>query len=279
MLYYTSRRTVIRKVSRRRRHLIIPDTQIKKGVPIVHAKWAGLAISEYKPDVVWHLGDNWDMPSLSTYEEKGSKTKEGARVEDDLEAGNAFMDLLEENISEESKPEEKIFLCGNHEQRIQRAINADPKWEGVISYDDFKLEERGWDFYEYQEVVWRDGIAFSHRFYYPKTGSSISGSIENRLNRIGCSFVQGHEQGLLYAPRDYPTGRTYHGLVAGSYYLHDEGYKGPQGNNHFRGIVVLNNVSNGNYSIMPLDIEYLCEKYERMSLAEYLRKESKKTRR
>lgn len=272
--------TTKQKRFRRNRYLLIPDTQIKKGVPIDHARWAGLAIAEYKPDIVFNLGDTWDMPSLSSYEEKGSKAKEGARVEDDLEAGNAFMDLLEESIGgKENQPEEKIFLMGNHEQRIERAINQDPKWEGVISYDNFRLEERGWQVYNYQEVVWRENIAFSHMFYYPRTGRSISGSIENRLNNIGCSFVQGHEQGIKYTPRNYPTGRTYHGLVAGSYYLHHEKYQGPQGNNYFRGLVVLNNVHDGDYSIMPLDVEYLCEKYEGMPLEEFMRKKGKNTRR
>ena len=33
-------------------HFIIPDTQIKDGVPLDHLTWAGKYIAEKKPDVV-----------------------------------------------------------------------------------------------------------------------------------------------------------------------------------------------------------------------------------
>ena len=73
--------------------------------------------------------------------------------------------------------------------------------------------------------------------------------------------MQGHEQGFLYSCRQFPTGKTKHGLVAGSFYLHDEDYKGRQGNGHWRGLVVLNDVKDGAYDIMPLSMSYLREKY------------------
>lgn len=62
-----------------KRHFVIPDTQVKKGVPIDHMAWIGAAIRDYKPDVVVHLGDHWDFPSLSRYDAKGSLASEGAR--------------------------------------------------------------------------------------------------------------------------------------------------------------------------------------------------------
>jgi hypothetical protein len=46
--------------------LVIPDCQIKEGVPLEHLTWAGKAIVDYKPDVVVNIGDFADMPSLST---------------------------------------------------------------------------------------------------------------------------------------------------------------------------------------------------------------------
>ena len=38
---------------------------------------------------------------------------------------------------------------------------------------------------------------------------------------------------------------------------------------------VLNEVRNGDYCVMPLTLDYLCRKYEGMSLAKYLRKKYK----
>lgn len=52
-------------------------------------------------------------------------------------------------------------------------------------------------------------------------------------------------------------------------YLHDEEYKGHQGNAHWRGIVVCHGVSEGSYNPMFLDLDYLCRRYEGVSLHEF----------
>jgi hypothetical protein len=80
------------------------------------------------------------------------------------------------------------------------------------------------------------------------SGKPFGGSAEYRIGKIKRSFVQGHEQGLKYHIE--PVGdKRIHGLVAGSFYVHDEDYKGPQANNHWRGFCVLNNVQNGEYDL------------------------------
>ena len=48
------------------KHLVIPDTQVKPDFHIEHLEWAGQYAVDKKPDVIVHLGDHWDMPSLST---------------------------------------------------------------------------------------------------------------------------------------------------------------------------------------------------------------------
>ena len=55
------------------RILVLPDCQVKEGVPLDHLEWAGKAICDYRPDVVVNIGDFADMPSLSTHDVKGSK--------------------------------------------------------------------------------------------------------------------------------------------------------------------------------------------------------------
>ena len=56
--------------------LIIPDTQVKPGVPTDHMEWIGKYILDQKPDCVIHLGDHYDMHSLSSYDQ-GKKAGEG----------------------------------------------------------------------------------------------------------------------------------------------------------------------------------------------------------
>lgn len=266
-----------------RRHVVIPDTQIRAGVPTAHLSWAAAWIVEHKPDVIVHLGDHWDMPSLSAYDAPGSMKMEGARYESDVEAGNdafrllsspvqAEIDRLKRGKRKQWNPE-RHFLFGNHEQRIERAINSNPKFAGMIG--DHHMLTPGFSRHGYLKRLWLDGIVYSHFFQSSHSSHAIGGSIDNRLNKIGASFVQGHEQGIRYSTRQQASGKEWHGLVCGSFYLHDEGYRGAQGQNHFRGIVVLNEVEDGEYCVMPLTANYLCRWAEGISVGEWLRRNYK----
>ena len=44
-------------------------------------------------------------------------------------------------------------------------------------------------------------------------------------------------------------------------YLHDEGYKGYQGNHHWRGVIMLNDVKEGNFDLGVISLEYLKKRY------------------
>lgn len=253
-----------------RRHLIIPDTQVKPGVPTEHIDWAAQAILEYKPDVIVHLGDHWDMLSMGSYSAPGSKEKEGSRIKDDVEFGNeAFIRLdkpmaaeiarLKAGKRKQWNPVRK-YLRGNHDDRADRMVAADPRLEGIIGTDLLKVPD-GWDVHPFLEIVEIDGVHYSHYFSNTHSGQPIGGSVDNRLNKIGRSFVQGHEQGFLYGVKQFPGSVTRHGLVAGSFYLHDESYRGLQSNGEWRGIVVLNEVQDGKYDIMPLSMDYLRRKF------------------
>ena len=66
------------------KHMVIPDTQVKPDSPTEHLRWAGQYAVEKKPDVIIHIGDHFDMPSLSTYD-VGKKSFEGRRYQKDME--------------------------------------------------------------------------------------------------------------------------------------------------------------------------------------------------
>ena len=110
---------------------VIPDTQVKPDVPLDHLLYAGRYIASKKPDVIVMIGDWWDMESLCSYD-KGKASFEGRRYKKDIDAGNLAMDLflqpiktererLKVNKKKQWKPR-MVFTIGNHEQRIERAI-------------------------------------------------------------------------------------------------------------------------------------------------------------
>lgn len=235
--------------------------------------WAAAAALEYLPDVIVILGDWWDLPSLSTHDAPGSKEAEGRRVKPDIDAGNEAFERfyapirakMARTVSSHKKrwQPECHFLFGNHEDRLQRAIFRDPKWEGLLTMD--ALRTPGFTRHPFLKIVNIDGIKYCHYFPNPFSGKPIGGTIVNRLGHIGSSFVQGHQQGFLYASKQYPD-HIKHGIVCGRFYLHHEGYRPEDVQlSEWNGILVLNQVQNGDFDLMPLRMDYLRRKYGRIT--------------
>jgi len=237
-----------------RKYIIIPDTQCKPDESLDHLLWAGRYIAEQEPHTVVHLGDHWDLPSLSSYEKPGSRYFEGKRLLADLEAGNAGMELLALGMGGFA-PKRQVLLRGNHEDRLTRMLNDEPKFEGIFGEHSFVSP--GWEVVPYLQPIELDGILFAHYFYNPNTGRPYAGNVETMIRNVGQSFIQGHQQGLRMARHPLPGGRTQRGLVAGSYYTHAEPYRGPQATNEWRGLVVLHEVHEGDYNLMEVSIGYL----------------------
>lgn len=251
------------------RILVIPDTQVKPDVPTEHLTWAAQYAVEHRPDVILHIGDHWDMPSLSSYD-VGKKNFEGRRYVKDLAAGMEAMQLFLEPINKEIKRTRRnkkkvwaprmVFTIGNHEDRINRAVNNDSKLEGLISINDLKLEEMGWEVYPFLQPVVINGVAFCHYFTSGVMGRPVS-SARLMLTKKHMSCVMGHVQDrdIAYASRADGTRMT--GIFAGIYYQHDEDYLTPQTNSSWRGIWMLNEVKDGAFDEMPISLPYLRSRY------------------
>lgn len=262
-------------------HIVIGDTQVKPGVPTDNLRWIGQYIVDQfaGQDVeIIHVGDHWDMPSLSAYD-KGKRSMEGRRYRADIAAGNDGFSLLCEPLAKYNKGRRRVWwpgrrlLLGNHEERINRATEADAQLDGVISQDDFNVSEWGWEVHDFLDPVVIDGVSYAHYFYNPNTGRPYCGeNLYTRLKTIGHSFTMGHQQGLNFALRPVGKSRYHQGLVIGSSYLHDEKYLGPQGNAYWRGIVVCHNVVDGSYDPMMVSLDFLCRKYEGKPLAQFMKK-------
>lgn len=267
-------------------HVFIPDTQVKEGVPTANLEWIGRYIVDHfagrKNVKVVHAGDHADMPSLSGYDE-GKKAMEGRRYMADVVSANKGWEILNAPLVAHNKgrrsssqwwPERHITL-GNHEDRITRATEDNPKLDGLLSLDSLDYARSGWKVHGFKEVLVLDGVHYSHFFYNPMTGKPYGGEAHNRLKTIGHSFTMGHQQTLGTAVRFVNTKHGYrsqHALIAGSAYLHDERYLGPQGNAHWRGIVVCHGVQHGSYAPCVVPLDYLCRRYEKMPLSTFMRK-------
>ena len=249
-------------------HLIIPDTQVKFGEDFSYLRHIGQYIVDKKPDVVVHLGDFVDMESLSSYD-FGTKNFEGKRYVKDISAAGEAMGFLLAPLAEfnakAKRNKEKLYkprlvlTLGNHEQRIQRAVNSDPKLEGLIKYED--LPYANWEVHDFLKPVFIDGVAYCH--YFPSGVLGRPATTASALvAKMHMSCVAGHQQGKQVAYGKRPDGSTITCIIAGSCYEHNEGYLDHQSNNHYRGIVMLHEVDNGTFDEMFVSLRYLRKRYE-----------------
>jgi hypothetical protein len=251
------------------KHFIIPDCQVRDGDDFTFLENIGKYIVQKQPDVIVCLGDFADMKSLCSYD-VGTKSFEGQRYVRDIKAAKEAQDALMAPINEYNKKQKangkkqykprKVLTLGNHENRINRAINLDPKLDGVLAISDLAYDDHGWEVFPFLEVVVIDGVAYSHYFVTGVAGRA-AGSAHAQLRKTNMSCVAGHQQGLQIASASRADGMSITSIIAGSCYEHDEDYLGPQGNKHWRGVLMLHDVNDGAFDIMPVSLKYLNMKY------------------
>jgi hypothetical protein len=249
------------------KHLVIPDVQAKPDNDFSFLRAAGNYIVAKKPDVIVCIGDFADMESLSTYD-RGLKSFEGRSYQRDIWAAREAMDALLEPLFEYNQMRERnkkkqykprmVLTLGNHEHRINRAINEDRKLDGLISTDDLPYQD--WEVIPFLEVITIDGIAYCHYFTSGVMGRPIT-TAQAILTKKHMSCFAGHQQGRQIAFGRRADGKEMTAIISGSFYEHDEDYMGAQGNQHWRGLWVLHDVREGAFDEMAVSIDYLKRKY------------------
>lgn len=251
------------------KHFVMPDAQIRAGDDTAFLTAIGNYLVKKQPEVIINLGDFADMPSLSSYD-VGKKSFEGRRYTHDVQAAREAMIALLAPIKEfntkAKKNKEKqykprmILTLGNHEHRINRAVENDAKLDGVLSVDDLQYKEFGWEVYPFLDVVIVDGIAYSHYFVTGIAGRPAA-TASAQLRKANMSSIAGHQQGLQVATGSRADGTRLQSIIAGSCYEHSEDYLGPQGNQHWRGALMLHDVHDGEFDLMSIKLDWLKKKY------------------
>lgn len=247
------------------RILVIPDIQAAPGRSQKHLEWLAKYIVKLKPDCVVQLGDLWDIPSLSSYD-RGKKAAEGKRLIADFNAGCKAAKTIDD-ACKKAGVKRKVFVKGNHENRIDRYVNDYPHLEGALPNPMDYMASLGWECYPFLDVAVISGVSFSHFFPRTMQGTVTASSQRNgpssalamvKANMKSC--VAGHKQGLdscIFTLDD----RRIRGIIAGSFYLHNEKYHPAKGHKYWRGVLVLNRVKNGDFDLTEVSIDYLKEKY------------------
>jgi Calcineurin-like phosphoesterase len=248
-------------------HLVIPDSHAHPKHHNKRAEWLGRLINDVRPEVVVHLGDSADMPSLSSYD-KGTKAFQGRNYRADIDSHLDFSDRLWSTVRKAKRRlPYRVFLEGNHEHRIKKAINLQPELEGAISFADLQLDRFYDEIVEYNGrspgVIELNGISYAHFFISGVMGKAIGGAhpAYSILAKGHGSATAGDLHLLSYECQTGIGGRRLQGLVAGCYQDYDSDWAGEANKLWWRGVIIKKGVENGNYDPSFVSLSALKKEY------------------
>jgi hypothetical protein len=251
-----------------KRLLVVPDQHATPEFNNDRADWLSKFTIDLQPDIVVNLGDAADMCSLSSYD-KGKRSFHGRSYQADIDAHLDFQSRWWDPIkARKKKLPYRVVLEGNHERRVEHALDLDPQYEGILSFDNYEFDKYYDTVVRYDGgspgIIEIEGIQFAHFFVTGVSGRPVSGESPARMliAKFGTSCIQGHTHILDYATRKSPFGRVVHGGVLGCYQDYINGWAGgPIGNQWRGGLAVLDNVEDGNFDFSWVSIESLQKRY------------------
>lgn len=248
-------------------HLVIPDCHAHPDHHNERATWLSKLIIDVKPDVVISIGDCADMPSLCSYD-KGKRAFAGRSYSKDIEAHLEFQDRLWGPLRRRKKKLPFSVVCeGNHEHRIEKALDLSPELEGTIGFKDFAFDDY------YDQVVRYEGgtpgtieidhIRYAHYFVSGLMGRPIGGEHPGYsiLTKQFTSGTCGHSHLLDICVRTDGSGRKVYGAHCGVFQDYDSDWAGVCNRLWARGVLVKHNVENGCYDPQWISIDALRKEY------------------
>jgi len=236
-------------------YLICPDSHAIPSHNNDRADWLGEFLADLKPDVFIHMGDAADMPSLSSYD-KGTRGFIGKTYRADIEAHLNFQERLWSPIKKlKKKLPFSIQLIGNHENRVNRALDLSPELVGTIGFEDFEFENYYDVVVPYKGstpgVIELDEILFAHYFITGVSGRPMGGEhpASSLITKNAMSSIAAHTHLYDYSTRTNINGKTINGVVAGCYQDYINDWSGNIGELWRPGITVLRNVEKGDFDL------------------------------
>lgn len=247
--------------------LVIPDQHAHYQHNNDRADYLARLIIDLKPDTVINMGDAADMPSLSSYD-KGKRSFVGKSYKFDIDAHLEFQDRVWEPVrSTKKKMPFRVILEGNHEHRIEAALDLSPELTGTIGFKDYQFDDY------YHEVVRYDGnlpgifkyegILFAHFFPTGVSGRPMGGVSPGRMlvQKNKASSVAAHTHVFDYCSERNIDEVTITGLVCGCYQDYINDWAGVAGRFWQAGVAILRNVEAGNYDLQWVSLDALRKEY------------------
>ena len=205
------------------------------------------------------------MGSLCSYD-KGKKSYVFKNIKDDIEAGHQAEELVFGPMIKYNKTRTRwkkkhykptiIKVIGNHEARVEKLLEYEPKLEGMVSMNDYMTRlPISEEVIPFLDIAVLNDVAYSHYFVSGTMGRPVS-SARALVNKKHMSCTMGHTH-LIDSHVDVkPTGQKVRGLICGSFHEEDhESFAGPQADDiWWNGIVHKHNVLEGDYDMEEISV-------------------------
>lgn len=248
-------------------HLVIPDCHAHPEHNNNRADWLGKLVVDLRPDVLINLGDTWDMDSLNSYD-KGKRDFHSKTYARDIAAGLDFSERMFAPIRRLKKRQpRKVFILGNHEQRIERALDLSPELVGTLSYNDLDINRDYHDFVNYNGgtpgTILIDGVLYGHFMASGVMGRPVGGEhpAYTLISKKFQSCTVGHTHVFDYCVRSDGGGRDVQGLVAGCYIDYSPRWAGEITKMWVPGVAICRNVEGGQYDLQWISLDALRKEY------------------
>lgn len=185
-----------------RRVLVLPDIHLRpacNGVASGEDTETLAAVqryaARYKWDEVVLLGDLLDFDCISSHNANKLRVVEGKRIQKDYDHANRFLDSLQRATGDAAV----TIIEGNHDERVERYIDAHPELEGSLEVSDrlnFKRRGIRWVRYWTKGEVYSIGNAyFIHGLYCNKYHA------ERHASEFGSCIFYGHTHDVQEMPK------------------------------------------------------------------------------
>lgn len=208
------------------------------------------ACEAFKPDTYIIGGDFADFYSVSDHDKNPSRSE-------DLEWEAEVTKGLLAEIDERVKPKEKIFIAGNHEDRLERFLmrHARPLWNSCKISKILGLEKLNWRYIPYRDHVAIGKLHVTHdvgqagKYAHYQAVDAYQGNVViNHTHRIGYTVVGSlakgaHVGAMLGWLGDLDQVDYMHRAKAARDWAHGFGigYKLPSGDVHVIPVPIVNN--------------------------------------
>jgi hypothetical protein len=233
--------------------------------------WLGEFLYDLRPDMVFDLGDFWDMRSLNTYDTRNPQAYIAQNYQRDVEHGNEAQDRIRRKFRfmKRKKPT-FIGFEGNHENRIKKAISLDPRIEGDrfgVSFSHLNTDLWYDTYHPYVDsapsLANYDGVLYGH---YVGTGAyghamHTKHHAASLIDKLAHSATVGHSHKLHYYRKADARPSPLNGLVAGCFKGANEPWAGQANNEWSKGVVIKRELSNGDYDFQWVSMKALRKQY------------------